>query len=141
MGSNLTEAPLRLRDLEGRRVNLSLTNGSQARKRRGRLRRSRWALLALARTRRDRSVHQKGRNSEHIRGPGRPGRMIARCQGFRIPSTKARFGHTGEALVFVDPLVVGDLPEQIGDGGYRGVVFGECTLKGLVLPFGMLGDE
>jgi len=29
MGSNLTEAPLRLRDLEGRRVNLSLTNGSQ----------------------------------------------------------------------------------------------------------------
>jgi hypothetical protein len=29
MGSNLTGAPLRLRDLEGRRVNLSLTNGSQ----------------------------------------------------------------------------------------------------------------
>ena len=29
MGSNLTEAPRRLRDLEGCRVNLSLTNGSQ----------------------------------------------------------------------------------------------------------------
>ena len=29
MGSNLTEAPRRLRDLEGCRVNLSLTNGSR----------------------------------------------------------------------------------------------------------------
>jgi hypothetical protein len=29
MRSNLTEASLRLRKLEGRRVNLSLTNGSQ----------------------------------------------------------------------------------------------------------------
>src|SRR6266481_641502 len=54
-------------------------------------------------------------------------------------SVEAGLAHAGDALLLVEPLVVADLPEQVGDGVEFGVVGGEVTVERLGFPFGMLG--
>lgn len=56
-------------------------------------------------------------------------------------SAEAGTVHSSQALLFMDPLVIPDLAEQVGDRLKPGVVVGERTLERFLLPFPVFGDQ
>src|SRR5580704_1893133 len=67
--------------------------------------------------------------------------LAARFQGGGQVVPQSRLVQGGEAFQLVDPLVMPDLAEQVGERSVVTVAGLERPLVGLRLPLGMFGDE